>query len=518
MNKKGFTLVEVIGVIVLLAIISLLAFPPILENIRKSQDQLGEATKEIILASTDTFIDMNQNSYPKTNGSVYCISFLELVDEIEMMDSIKDITDLNTDQVVMVSVEDGRYKKEIVEYTSCQSKLPYYADDVLNGADPELYKGLIPVTISDAGEVKIADRTTAWYDYTNKIWANAVTVNDQSYTSATSGTTIPSSAITGYFVWIPRYKYILFNKDGIDMEPTEIQVTFERKGVKKSTGNTNGQYLTHPAFTFGDTELNGIWVGKFETTGTLEKPTILPNQHSLTNQNVSTLFTASKKITSLYNLSVESRIMKNTEWGAVAYLAQSKYGTNKEVRLNNNSNYITGCGASTENGDPSTACQIAYGNEKEYPQSTTGNITGIFDMSGGAWEYVMGVMESSDGSSIPMSGNDEINNSGFSGPLTSGNNYSGISFPNAKYYNLYSYGNTSQDASAYKRGILGDATFETLKWNTDVTYAVYSEYPWVVRGCGVNHFSSGKCGIFTFHYAYGIAQPIYASRTVLTLN
>ena len=516
MNKKGFTLAEVLGVIVLLAIIALLAFPTILENIRKSQEKMSEATKKVILASTDTFIDMNQNNYPKTNGSVYCISFLELMNEIEMMDSISDVTDLNTDQVVMVSVENGRYQKEIVDYTACQSKLPYYVDTVLNGTDPELYKGLIPVTITDTGEVKVADRTTAWYDYENKRWANAVTVKDDTYQNASYGTTIPASAITGYFVWIPRYKYMLFNKDGIDMEPTEIQIVFERKSVKKSTGNTNGQYLTHPAFTLGDTELNGIWVGKFETTGTSEKPTILPTQRSLATQNVSSLFATSKKIASLYNISVESRMMKNMEWGAVAYLTQSKYGINGEVRLNNNSNYITGCGASTESAPSAATCQIEYGKATEYPQSTTGNISGIFDMSGGAWDYVMGVMESSAGSGIPMSGNDSINTSGFSGPLTSGNNYTGVSFPNEKYYDLYSYGTTSQDNVAYKRGKLGDATFETLHWNSDFAILIYSEYPWVVRGC--SHEYKEKCGIFSFHYAFGVEKPYYASRIVLTLG
>ena len=34
-----------------------------------------------------------------------------------------------------------------------------------------------------------------------------------------------------------------------------------------------------------------------------------------------------------------------------------------------------------------------------YSQSTTGNITGVFDMSGGAWEYVMGNYNNAESSS-----------------------------------------------------------------------------------------------------------------------
>ena len=38
-------------------------------------------------------------------------------------------------------------------------------------------------------------------------------------------------------------------------------------------------------------------------------------------------------------------MMKNTEWGAVAYLSQSIYGSRQKVRINNNSAYLTGYAA-----------------------------------------------------------------------------------------------------------------------------------------------------------------------------
>jgi hypothetical protein len=91
-----------------------------------------------------------------------------------------------------------------------------YTDSVLNGADPVLDAGMIPVTIDDDGTVKKADLTTAWYDYTNKKWANVVVVTSTSrstYQSAAANTPITASDILAYYVWIPRYSYKLFNAE-----------------------------------------------------------------------------------------------------------------------------------------------------------------------------------------------------------------------------------------------------------------------------------------------------------------
>lgn len=66
--------------------------------------------------------------------------------------------------------------------------------------------------------------------------------------------------------------------------------------------------------------------------------------------------------------------MKNVEWGAISYLLNSKYGKNTDITINDNSEYYTGGGIET-----------AY--ISNVAQSTTGNIYGVYDMSGGLWEY-----------------------------------------------------------------------------------------------------------------------------------
>ena len=86
--------------------------------------------------------------------------------------------------------------------------------------------------------------------------------------------------------------------------------------------------------------------------------------------------------------------------------------------------------------------------------STTGNIYGVYDMSGGSYEYVMGNMVNSSGKFYSSS-------SGFSTP------------PDSIYYDSYTYGTSY---TTHGRGKLGDATKETLKTFESDTGGWYSDY------------------------------------------
>ena len=186
------------------------------------------------------------------------------------------------------------------------------------------------------------------------------------------GTMIPEASILQYYVWIPRYKYLLWNAANGSSNEQSISINFEDKTTPKSTGSTNGTWLTHPAFTFGTTELNGIWVGKFENSGSITNLTIKPNVQSLSNIDVSTMFNATRNQELTYasnygidNTEIDTHMMKNMDWGAVAYLTSSIYGrytdattciaSGCEVWINNvntlaSGSYgpsITGCSGST---------------------------------------------------------------------------------------------------------------------------------------------------------------------------
>ena len=390
---------------------------------------------------------------------------------------------------------------------SCTDKQLPYSEDILNGGYPQLDNGMIPVVISDTGVVQTINSTDSnWYSYKNKEWANVVLVNGDSRSNYlnTTGVTVNEDDILAYYVWIPRYKYKIWSVDNDNKKgkEQEIEIVFEKKSDSKTLGTQIGEYRTHPAFTFGSDELNGIWVGKFETTGSASVPTIKGNNDSLVNQNVSTQFSTAQKFgTSTYGSTskVDSHMMKNSEWGAVAYLSRSKYGTNKEVRINNyyNKEFLTGCGANTENESESTTCGIVYGKATSYPQSTTGNITGIFDMSGGASEYVMGYYS---GASTTWGANSEGNYAGFS------------SKPASKYFDDYT---TTNPLTACNGGICyGHGLSEVNTWYGGYSGFANAEFPWFMRGA--NHYNGADASTFYSSGAYGAAFGYYSFRVVLS--
>ena len=408
--------------------------------------------------------------------------------------------------------------------------------DATGAATPELAQGFIPVKYDATGNVVVADTTQEWYDYANHDWANAVLVNcadttikdkyfnsDMTLKSSTVGTTISMSDILQMYVWIPRYKYLLWNAENGSSDPQAITIVFESKDTAKSTGSTNGTYLTHPAFTFGDTELNGIWVGKFETSGTTTNLTIKPNVTSLRNTTVGDMFNATRNEELTYssnfgidNTKVDTHMMKNMEWGAVAYLSSSIYGrysdastcisSGCETWINNNSGMITGCsGASVSasyDSTNTTACASGYDwTTLGVNASTTGNLYGIYDMSGGAFEYVMGNMVDSSGNYYPSS--------------------SGLTTVDSKYYDSYAY--SAVNDTDHARGKLGDATKETLKtfgsgdggWYGDSPYLPNYKYSWFVRSS--NYSVHTSTGVFAFFRGNGGADSTGSFRSAVAL-
>ena len=426
---------------------------------------------------------------------------------------------------------------------------------------PDLADGLIPVVYDGTNWVS-ADTSSDWYAYSEQRWANAVTTtatNRAKY--QTPGTVIPMSEINTMWVWIPRYEYKFSNMatgyaGGTAELPGAIGINFIAEDVVTSSDSSN--YEVHPAFTFGTDQLAGIWVGKFETGNqtvcsqasavansfcdlTTLGVQVKPNVDAWRGIRVSTAFTVSREMSNvgnvygLNNATTDSHMMKNTEWGAVAYLSQSIYGkyansaysgANKEVYINNYRNRaltLTGCSAGAPSAASATTCAYTY--EKSNTgtgASTTGNIYGVYDMSGGAYEYVMGNMKVN-GSTRQQSGYQNTNNynSGFAGINSDGTSVSGRAYPSVKYYNTYDYSAFIGDHST--RYIPGDATYEVSQgdgkingWYSDYAGFVSTYWPWFIRGGAFD--SATDAGVFTFNNAYGGADAACSFRLVLSVT
>ena len=406
---------------------------------------------------------------------------------------------------------------------------------------PELDSNMIAVKYENNNWVKADTSNDYWYNYDNGQWANAVTVSESSrsnYLSAEAGTVVNMDDIETMWVWIPRYSYTIGSVDGtnyygkqgdyLDTTPTqalpgEIDVKFVSKDTKDrgtakyivNDGISNNSWYTPDAFTFGDEELSGIWVGKFETSSSNPSTTdgggnttsldamIKPNVPSWRYINVSNAFNVSLKMNddgNRYGFSsnVDTHMMKNSEWAVVSYLSQSKYGklgntnftgSNKEVYQNKSDEFITGCSyGSPSNGNTDYGCHYMYDiNINGTGASTTGTIYGIYDMSGGSTEWMM------------TNCNDVITSFGF------------ISLPSNKYYDNYTSDNVNTACNGEK--CLGHGLSETSGWYNDAKNMVSLKYPFVLRSGGsVDYFTAG---IFYFHYGNGSSSSIISFRLVL---
>ncbi len=482
-----------------------------------------------------------------------------------------------------VDINDDAMNKNFtskVTVTSENIHYAYYKEDLLNGADPVLGENLIPVIIDNSNGnvvVKRADLEKKWYEYGKQEWANAVILT-KGTPEPDVGAVIDENNIESYFVWIPRYKYKIWD-EGNYSEPIEkqfediqnipskvqpIEIQFETTNDVASTGSTKESWLTHPAFTaFG---VNGIWVGKFESGYKDADSTEAAQQNTNESTNLQIkpnvyswrgIQTANAHLVSYnYQRGLDSHLMKNTEWGAVAYLTNSIYGRCKdnqcnEVRTNNTSDFKTGYAAvnsptllydssatSKSCKENANACnEFGASTESEITQpwntdtgmlaSTTGNISGIYDMSGGAHDRVMGVLADEQGN--PMSGATTSANSGFSGKNYDGTITSGIDFPDKKYYDVYKLTN------GYMKYKFGDATKElgpfykinyTYNNNHNANRLVSS---WYVDDAILNHNTIGNIwilrggattiglstGIFDFSDRNGDATTNDSFRVVL---
>ena len=381
---------------------------------------------------------------------------------------------------------------------------------------PKLAEGMKAVYWDDSNVEKIQGKDSdfdesKWYSYVagdnindskNSKWANAVT-DDGSY-----------------WVWIPRYEYKVIEKE-TGKKAGKIEVKF----IPTTQTEADEGYKIQPAFTNGsnnqyangewDKEIDGIWVAKYEMSGeNASNVNIQPG-------NISTLATGNKlvskpNVSSWRNISIgnsylvsynydrnkESHLMKNSEWGAVAYLAHSQYGRNgNEITINNSSDFITGNAGSTVSASQATGTTNAYNTEKGALASTTGNIYGIYDLSGGAWERVAAYITNNN-ANLKNYGSSFAYDSSKDEYIKTSTKYATVypcdssnSNSDTLNYNVFK-GETSNNTKRYGDAILETSTSGagTTSWFDDYSYFPYGGNPFFLRGGGYGNGSSAEIG------------------------
>ena len=309
-----------------------------------------------------------------------------------------------------------------------------------NVNSPKVTQGMIPIKYNGTDWVVCSKNDPEWYSYDNtKKWAN-IMLSDGTYKEGTvqEGQVVKENELGSMYVWIPRYAYRIAGEKNIEVNFLKGNTNKDKDGKEYTTNesiDTKTTPIVHPAFNLAGGQLSGIWVAKFEASGTNkdgnavgnasssseaqqyapDETTIaksLPNKISWRHITIGESQKRSMDIAGTqkekYGLEyANSHLIKNSEWGAVAYLCYSQYGNVPKINgagtLKSGSHWYdlyTGQGpksASDEGYYTRTDDTHNYNTANGTLASTTGNATGIYDMSGGNWERVAGYLDNGNG-------------------------------------------------------------------------------------------------------------------------
>lgn len=125
MKHKGFTIVELLGAISLLAILILLVYPTVLEKVQEKDKDIVENKKTLVYTAAYDYLYENKNIYPIRSGKVYCVNmgYLASLDKLPVDEYEDLLSDSNEDVFahyiqVKIGSSDNAYSI-ITTTTSC---------------------------------------------------------------------------------------------------------------------------------------------------------------------------------------------------------------------------------------------------------------------------------------------------------------------------------------------------------------------------------------------------------------
>jgi len=116
-NNKGFTLIELVGIIIIFSIISILAFTSFTKTLKEHKaDELNEYKEKLITATT-LYIEMHLDDFEELNavGGTITITAKQLSDEGYVKETIKTPSEcsINDTTIVVTKNEDKTISYEV---------------------------------------------------------------------------------------------------------------------------------------------------------------------------------------------------------------------------------------------------------------------------------------------------------------------------------------------------------------------------------------------------------------------
>lgn len=170
-KNNGFTMIELLGVVILIVAITLLVFPTLIEQFNKSKNEISESTLKLIYSSTDEYVNQDLDSFPRKNGTVRCVPLRSVVDSGLLSDSLTDVINdkkYDLDQnVVKVLFKNDKFQYELVQDGSCVPKTIAESFASIMSLSDEVYSPSIEFLI-DMEQQEVGSISEDAVEYINK--------------------------------------------------------------------------------------------------------------------------------------------------------------------------------------------------------------------------------------------------------------------------------------------------------------------------------------------------------------
>ena len=170
MNKKGFTLVELLAVIVLLTLLGVFTVSTILDKTDEKKNKIDSATETLLKTAAQNYISKNKGSFNQTLGNVYCLKVTDIL-------ASEDIKNINANSENPINES-----KTYVKVTFLKDNSSYDVVDTCSSNEqilpnsPLLASNMIPIkwdknnniVMSDVSQLCVSYRSCSDYKFSPK--------------------------------------------------------------------------------------------------------------------------------------------------------------------------------------------------------------------------------------------------------------------------------------------------------------------------------------------------------------
>lgn len=427
-EKRGITLVALVVTIVVLLILAgisicALTNTGIFEKVKEAKKRAEDAQKEQEEMLYKYEDELNKNSSndnwdgkinkPELMTGMNAINFIfnESMDEYEI--NTENI-DINNENEYWYNYDEKKWANAQTEDGSMWVWIPRFAYKVVYNDSMDKSKGgtfdivfLIGTTdnyYDKDGKLQTAQRQMTKEQKietdltkTDKYTVHPAFTNESSIDYANGGW---KKELTG--IWVAKFEAGYFNKDTEKDKIKSSNVNYTKAYVYSRYGENiearnyyDGVYGVKNGNNFSIIDGKKVFV---------KYPTFQGLKYSMNYIGTIETFNISRSLTDKDNIygfddkETDSHLMKNSEWGVVTYLSQSKYGLNDKSIIPNsvcvdddekNVYAITGYATKIESGEKKS---YEWNKKEGNNASTTGTIYGVYDLAGGVWERMASIV------------------------------------------------------------------------------------------------------------------------------